>query len=288
MNKILVAVDFSSHTAFSCSYALDLAIINKAEILLFHTYSKQFFFAAPSMPDAYEIGPFSNAELNLEAEEMANQQINSLQKELTDKAKLTYDKPIKISTHITNGDFEEDLRDFCNDYHPSVVIVGSKGKGESSSLFGNTAIRIFNRLKYPVLAIPDIEHSKNFDKIMYIADLEFSNDILIRKTFNLMENSNPKIYCVHLAEDNDYLKSFSSKEFLNSEYSKEINNNKFQVDVLEGTDKQEEIDKFIKDNQINMIAIMPHKANLFQRLIGQNKTKKYLFETNLPILAIRL
>ena len=288
MKKILIAVDFSSHTQFSCNYALDMAITNNAEIMLFHTYFTQYYFSSPSMPDAFEISPFSNSESSSEAEESAKTQMSSLQNELIERAKQNYDKSIKIKTKITNGNFADDLLDFCSDYFPSVVIIGSKGIGESTSLFGRTAIRIFNKLKHPVIVIPATDDSKTIENVMYIADLEASNNVLIRKTYNLLENFNPKIFCVHLAEDNNYLKAYSSNEYLKSEYQKELNVNKFQSDVLEGTDKHDEIDEFIKKNNINMIVFMPHKANFFQRLIGQEKSKEYLFETNLPILAIRL
>lgn len=287
MKKILVAVDFSNHTTDSCNFAFNLAKLYKAEIMLFHTFNKHYYFSSPGIPDTFEVNPFPNAEYSSDNEANTIQQMETLQNELIEKGK-TQSFSLKISTTITNGNFEGDLIDFCEDYFPSVVIVGSKGKDENSSLFGNTAIRIFNKLKFPVIAVPKISETKIISNILYIADLETPNNVLIRKTFNLLEDNNPKIYCVHLAEDSNYLKAYSSKEYLNSEYINEVNENKFQCEVLEGTDKQEEIDVFIREKQIDLIVFMPHKTNFFQRLIGQNNSKKYLFETNLPILAIRM
>ncbi len=283
----MVAVDFSSHSSFSCNYALELAIINNAEIMLFHTYNKQFYFSSPSMPDAYEISPFSSSDFLTDVEQNAIEQIESLKNEIAERAVTNYSKTITIETQLSKGDFYDDLCNFCDEYHPSVVILGSRGLDESKFLFGDTTIKVFNRLKYPVITMPAKEHSANISNVMYIADLEASNNLLIRKTFNLLEKNDPKIFCVHLAEDNNYLKAYSSKEYLTSEYQKEMNNEKFQCEVFEGSDRQEEIDSFIKKNDIDLIVFMPHKANFFQRLIGQRTNKKYLFETYLPILAIR-
>lgn len=44
MKKIVVAVDFSAHTTKITEFALNLAMLNKVEILLFHTVIKHFYF----------------------------------------------------------------------------------------------------------------------------------------------------------------------------------------------------------------------------------------------------
>ncbi len=284
MKKIVVAVDFSAHTTKITEFALNLAMLNKAEILLFHTVIKHFYFSSPSIPEAFEFNPLTESGDNSESINSASEKLNALKESLIEQS----ESKIKVITKITEGDFEEDLEEFCSDYFPSVIIVGSRGIDESSYLFGNRAIGIFNKSKFPVIAAPAINLNSCIKNILYIADLEISNNVLIRKTYNQFDECDPKIFCAHLAEDSNYLKAYSSKEYLNSEYSTEVAINKFQCDVLEGDDKHEEIDNYIKKNNIDIIVFMPHKTNFFQRLIGKNKSKNYLFETKLPILAMRM
>lgn len=284
MKKIVVAIDFSEQSEKIAIFALKLAEINKAEIMLFHTVIKQYYFSSPSIPEAFEFNTLTETNNNDDVLEAAKTKMDTIISTISSHSA----SKIKIAYKITEGIFEDELETFCDDYFPSVIIVGSRGIDQSNFLFGSRAIGIFNKSKFPVIAAPAVEVNACISNVMFIADLESSNSVLIRKTFNKLENCDPKIFCVHLAEDNNYLKAYSSKEYLNSEYTKEIAENKFQCDVLESEDKQEEIDSYIKKNNIGLIVFMPHKANFFQRLIGKNKSKNYLFETRLPILAIRM
>jgi len=211
-----------------------------------------------------------------------------LQNELTLKLQNENILGVTIKTVLTSTDFEADLIDFCDDYHPSLVLIGTKGKGESSNVFGSTASQIIDNLRFPVLAVPEINNYLGIKNIMYATDLHTSDDVLIRRTFNLLENFDVNLFCVHIVEKKDYLRAYSKMDELNLNFSKEAKAGKFYSNVLEGADKHEEIDKFIKTNNIDLIVFLPHKTNLFQRLFGQHFSKKYLFEANLPLLAVRL
>ena len=288
MKKILVAVDFSEHTAIACNNAFEIAKISKAEICLFHTYFDKIAKSMPSIPDAYAVNSFVNFELNAEIEQNAKKQILNLQNDLKAKIQNENISGVEINTIVTSKDFEADIIDFCEDYHPSMLIIGTKGKEQSSNIFGSTASQIIDNLRFPVLAIPDINTFLGIKNIMYITDLHSSDGVLIRRTFNLLENFNINLFCVHIVEKKDYLRSYSKMDELNLNFSKEVQEKKFYCDVLEGIDKHKGIDEFIKANNIDLIVFLPHKTNVFQRLFGQNFSKKYLFETNLPLLAVRL
>ncbi|NVN94162.1 MAG: universal stress protein [Bacteroidetes bacterium] len=288
MKKILVAIDFSEHTIISCKYAIEIAKINKAEICLFHTCFDNILITNSSIPDAYTVNSFVDPELNSEIKQSANKQMLDLRNDMILKLQNENITRITINTIITNNDFESDLIDFCDDFHPSIVIIGTKGKGESLKVFGTIASKIIDNLRFPVLAVPEIDAFLGVKNVMYTTDLHTSDDVLIRKTFNLLENFDVKMFCVHIVEKNDYLQAYSKMDDLKLIYSKEVDDKKFYCDVLESNNIHDEIDKLIKSNKIDLIIFLPHKTNLFQRLFGQHFSKKYLFETNLPLLAIRL
>ena len=277
MKKILAAIDFSLHTQYICDFATELALLYNAEITLFHTYYDRYYMSSQGLHDTYDI----NAIPIEDSKDISYKQMSQWIEYIKNKT-----NKINVKSNITNINFEEDLKEFCNDYHPSLVLLGSKGRDSSSFIFGSTAIRVFNKLKYPVIAVPVKNKPIHINNIMYIIDNMVSNDVLIRKTYNLFENNNPHIYSVNLAEDENYLQAYNLKEEIENIYLKESEKGIFNCDVLEGNDKHEEIDKFIEKNKIDIIAFMPHKENFFQRLIGK-KNKNYLFETNLPILALR-
>lgn len=280
MKRILVTIDFSPHSIHVCNYSLKLAEKYNAEIILFHTITKHFFITSPGISDTFELNSY--IENDKENEKIVYKEMLDLKEMLQKKS-----PNIKISEHITSGDFEDDLNEFCFEYTPSLVVVGSKGKGETLSLFGNLAIRVFNRSSFPVLVVPANDNLNPPKNILFIADSNSNNKLLIRKTYNLLELLDPCIYCVNLVEDGNHLKAFAIKEELSSNFSNEISKGKFFYDILESNQKQDEIDAFIEKYKIDSIAFMPYKANFFQRLIGKECNRKYVFETNLPIFAIR-
>ncbi|MEI7664149.1 MAG: universal stress protein, partial [Bacteroidota bacterium] len=63
MKKILVPVDFSSHTEITCRYAIEFAKAYSAEIRLFHTYFDQIIIADTSFPDTLDMSTIYNEEL---------------------------------------------------------------------------------------------------------------------------------------------------------------------------------------------------------------------------------
>lgn len=280
MKRILVTVDFSPHTIHVCNYALNLAQKFNSEIVLFHTITRRYYMTSPGISDSFELNTYIDSDK--ESEKLVQKEMLELREILLSKS-----KGITIKEHITSGDFEDDLNEFCSEYLPSLIVVGSKGKGETLSLFGSLAIRVFNRSSFPVLVVPANENLKQPENIMFIADSISNNSLLIRKTYNLLDLYQPNIYCVNLVEDGNHLKAFAIKEELSNNFADEISKGKFYYDILESYEKQIEIDTFIEKHNIDSIAFMPHKANFFQRLIGKESSRKYVFETNLPIFAIR-
>jgi len=280
MKRIIVTVDFSLHTIHVCNYSMDLAKEYNAEVVLFHTISKHYFITSHGISDTFELNSYIDSDKDTELV------INKKMQDLKNSLKENFPN-IKINDHITSGNFEDDLTEFCSEYLPSLIVVGSKGIGETLSPFGNMAIRVFNRSNYNVLVVPAKENLSSPRNIMFIADSKSSISILVRKTFNLLELYNPCLYCINLVEDGNHLKAFALKDELSKNFSKELSEGKLFYDILESNEKQDEIDKFIEKHKIDCIAFMPHKANFFQRLIGKESSRKYVFETKLPIFAIR-
>ena len=287
MKKILTAIDFSEHTSITCDYAMEIAKLNNAEICFIHTFFDKIISTSASIPDTYGLSPYVNPEINNEIEQNAEKQMLNLKNEILSILQNEGFHEIKIKTVLKSTDFESDLIEFCEDYHPSLVIIGKKGIGQSLKIFGNTASSIINNLRFPVLVVPELNTYSGIKNIMYATDLHASDDVLIRKTFNLLEEFDINLFCVHIVEKNDYLKAISRMDELKLVYDKETQEEKFHTEVLEGNDKQNVIDNFIKVNNIDLIVFLPHRTNFFQQLFVQHFSKKYLFETNIPLLAIR-
>ncbi len=76
-------------------------------------------------------------------------------------------------------------------------------------------------------------------------------------------------------------------EELKETFSVEVASGNFICDILENEDYHKGIQEYITKNNIDLIAFVPHKAKLFQRLFGQNNPDKELFNINLPLFSMR-
>lgn len=287
MKRILLPVDFSPHTMNTCMYAVEIAKKYDSEIILFHAYHNQYLVSSPSMPDAYDINPYSNTEIIDDIKQQAEVQIKKLAEELRTILKAESLKNISVDTYLTGGDFEYDLDAYCEEFRPGIIIIGSRGKGDSSGVLGLVATHIINNINRSVMAVPMTANFKGIKNIMFASSLEPTDDILIRKLYNNFEAFDPNIYCVHVSENSDYLNAEVKFDELKLTFSKELNAGKFNCDVIEGNNHHEAITKFTTENNIDIIAFMPHKTSFFQRLFGQKLPEKELFNTSMPLLSIR-
>ena len=74
---------------------------------------------------------------------------------------------------------------------------------------------------------------------------------------------------------------------LQSGFSKEIAEGRLHFNLIEiEGENQETIDQFVKGKLINLIAFQPHKRSLVYMVFTRNITKKNLFATNVPLLAL--
>ncbi len=287
MNRILLPVDFSDHTLNTCRYALEIAKKYGSEITLFHAYFNQIYASIPSLPDAYDINPFNNIEVTAEIEDQAKFHIENLQNELNNILAKENIKNVCIKTYITGGDFVSDLYHYCDEYHPSIIVIGTRGQGNATGVFGEIATDIINNSKWPVMAVPLATNFTGLKNIMFASALEEADDLFVRKLFNRFEAFDASIYFVHIIEDDKFLETQLFFEKLTNNYSKEVKTEKLIFDVIEGNNYHEQIESFIQKFDINIIAFIPHKTSFIQRIFGHKiSSNKEVFNTSLPIFTL--
>jgi len=287
MKKILVPVDFSGHTDITCTYALELAQISGAEIRLFHTFFDQFIIADSSFPESIDMSTMYNEELLKEIMHQAEKRLESLYCKLEDRIRNEKIQNVTISKSLTGGEIEREVINICKEYDPDIIVMGTRGEGKNLQIWGKVSTYIINHVKLPVLTIPEIKKYMGYSEIMFSADLEDGNLVALNQIMELFKPFKSRIHCVHFllkAKEKEQLERMEQLKKSLSGYPA-ANNVTFQV--INVTDElQKSIDNYIKDNNINLIAFQPHKRSLFYGVFTKAVTKKNLFATNIPLLAV--
>jgi len=287
MKKILVPVDFSNHTDITCRYALEFARVFGAEIKLFHTYFDQIIIADTSFPDTLDMSTIYNEELMKEIFRQAEHNMDELVEKFKNLVKKENVRDITVSSTVTGGELEHELTGICNDFHPDLVVMGTTGRGNNLNIWGKVSSFIINHAKVPVITVPEIKNFHGFAKIMFAADLSEGNAATISGLINMFEVFSAQIHVVHFitnAKDSD---AYDRMKALQMKFGKEEKTNQLNFEVIEvAADNQSAVDQFVSANKIEMIAFQPHKHTMLYMFFTKNITKKNLFATNVPLLAV--
>ena len=287
MKKILVPVDFSQHTDITCQYALEIGAILGGELRLFHTYFDQIILTDTSFPDTLDMTSLYNEQLLREIYHQAEASMSELLEKLQSRVKEKQIGNVKITTHVTGGEVEHEFMNIYNEFKPDIVVTGTTGKGNNLNVWGKVSTFIIDHVHVPVFTIPVMKAFRGFENIMFAADLAEGNRQSLKTLLDLFRPFNNQVHIVHFCNPAKRTAAESKMMVLQSDFSREIANDKIHFNLIdiEG-ENQETIDQFVKGKGINMIAFHPHKHSLVYMVFTKNITKKNLFATNIPLLAL--
>lgn len=290
MKKILVFVDFSLSTDMVCQYAIEFARNTATEILLFHNCIDQVVIPDNTFLTSMDMNTMYNEELMKELWHQSEKNLTDLK----EKVKLKIDRAqlnnIQIQTALTGGDIELELKDICLSYKPDLMVMGMKGKGKSVNAFGRIATFIVNNIQIPVLMIPELKGFLGFRETMVAVGLEDENLIMIDQMTDLLSPFEVQIHCVHFLVHKQNPKAETIRfETLKNSFPVNEKSGNVSFEMVEAIDNNQlNIENYIKNNNITLLAYQPHKHSLLYTLFTGNITKKNFFQINIPIIALPL
>jgi nucleotide-binding universal stress UspA family protein len=287
MKKILVPVDFSSHTDITCRYAIEFIKVFGGEIKLFHTYFDQIIIADTSFPDTLDMSTVYNEELMKEIFKQAEHHMEELEEKVSNIIKKENLTNINLSSMVTGGELEHELKGICNEFHPDLVVMGTTGKGNNVNIWGKVSTFIIDHAKVPVITVPEIKNFHGFATIMLATDLSEGNAATISGLIDLFSEFSARIHVVHFITKGKQSDAYVRMKALQLKFGKEEKTNQVNFEVIEvADDNQSAVDQFVAAKKIDLIAFQPHKHSLLYMFFTKNITKKNLFATNIPLLSV--
>jgi len=287
MKKILLPVDFSGHTDITCRYAIEFAKVFGGEIKLFHTYFDQIIIADTSFPDTLDMSTIYNEELMKEIFRQAERNMEELVEKLNNLIKKENLTGITVSSVVTGGELEHEIREICDEFLPDLVVMGTTGKGKNINVWGKVSTFIIDHAKVPVITVPEIRSFHGFGTIMFAADLSEGNAATISGLLDMFSVFSARIHVVHFISKATKKDAYVRMKALQMKFGKEEKANQVSFEVIEvADDNQAAVDQFVAANKIVMIAFQPHKHSLLYMFFTKNITKKNLFATNVPLLSV--
>lgn len=288
MKRILVPIDFSSHTGISCQYAGAIAETTGAEIILFHSFFDQLYYSGAGFNSGgFESGIMLTDEIILDFQKQKESRLEELANELKSSLSQSGKSKVNVTYHMGIGDPEVQILQAIEEFEPDLIILGSGGMGKKRLLSGSVARRIMNTINTPVIAVPSLDEAPPIRNVVYMTTFEPADQDIIVKIHSLLNTFDVNFFCLHLSNEKDSaLAKQKMDEFAGSPILKALEG-RISFHLLDDENQDEALRNFLDEQKADLIAFIPHKRNILKSIVFQGLTKEDLFLTRIPILAIK-
>lgn len=196
---------------------------------------------------------------------------------------------VKISFELDKGVPEDQILKYSNTYKPGVIVMGTRGRAQGAvNLIGSVTKKIIQKATVPVFVIPkqSIFLGINYiNRVLYATNFDESDFKTLRKLMNLIRPFDMKIYCVHIATEQDDPLVVAKMDSLKEHFQKEFDDYSLTCDIMERKDVFQGLEDYIDEKDIDMIALTTHKRGIIEKLFNPSLAKRMLFHTNIPLLV---
>lgn len=273
MIKFLVPVNFAPYTINAINYCSALANQVQGQITLLYCY--------PNV-----VGEDSDAgENRINSREEAMAELEKLKKHILETTPLK--DTITVTLNVIDGYPEDVIAKFSQDYRPDLIVMGTKSKGETiKELLGSVTFDVIKKVVFPVMAVPN-DYNLNIDKltnILFVNDFENFAYTSLHKLVKLVGAFDTKIFNVqYFPHGKEKINPKEIKDY--NEYCKSTYRNQNMIcDYIYGEDLITSSQEYIDNNHIDIMAITRRKRNIISQILHPSRTKKILFNAEIPTL----
>lgn len=269
MKTILVPTDFSEIADNAALYAASLARLTKAKIILFHS------FHIPIPVNDVPIIVVSVEEL----EKVNKEQLENVKKTISSDELL-----IECVTKI--GFAVDEVLNYSRQNNIDLIVMGiTGGTLINEYLIGSSTTDVIRKTKTPVLVIPEKCKFKKMSKIVLASDYsDITDKSVLAPLHEFIDLFKAKLLVVNVMaveEVPTVEKAVSGVQL--EHYLEGVEHDLYfssNNDVVQG------LNEFVDEEKADMIAMIPRKHNVFQRIFNEGNTKKMTFHTHIPLLAL--
>ncbi|HSU49272.1 MAG TPA: hypothetical protein VLJ41_01720 [Segetibacter sp.] len=274
MSNIIVCTNFSETSrnalSYTCSLVSKKADKEEISILLLNVYTIPINYSGDGIAMVTINNALDDAEADLRSElEWVHEEYPQL----------------NIFGKVTTGRLLEALRDQIQDIAASFVILGTGGKYGDLWSWDSDILHALRDLTIPVLTIPPNVTYKPLQNIAFACNLKnVSRNTPFSRVINLVHFTEAKLHIVYvkghelkrsaIETENEQLVYNSLKEI------EPVYHTLFENEVVQA------IGRFVEDNDIQLLLVMPRRHGIWESLFHKSFTKELARLNHLPIMAL--
>ncbi len=279
MKKILVPTDFSSNADKALSFAVQIAKLAKADIVLLHVCSGVIEPAFKNLQTMYN-------EYNQPIVDQAREQLLSV------KGSIAGSENLHINATLYTGSVTDAVLQAVVDHHADLIIMGTLGEAALfGKIFGTQTAEIISKTNVPVIAVPLLCEWVAPQKILLAVNQFYKLPDVINPVFELAVLFNA---CVHVVTFTD-IDTAEADDYLNHKkgiaaYEKKLRENFENTTIisahLNGNRFQETFEEYIREQRIDIVTMLTRKRTFLESIFNSSMSKKMSYHIQIPLLAI--
>ncbi len=167
-----------------------------------------------------------------------------------------------------------------------LIIMGTKGaSGLQKVIFGSNTVRVIQRCKAPVFAIPDNCVFSNLNKVVFITNSTTSfNSAHLKPLIDLVALNDSKLHVLHIADENHLAhKQSDNIDFFSSHFVNPIHD---YIDV-KAKDMYNVVHKYVIRNNIKVLCMIGEEHSFIERLFNKHLVETFAFSIDVPFLVMK-
>lgn len=277
MNTLLVPVDFSKASRNAFYYALRIANLFHAKVMVFHAYNV-------SIPEPYLVP--ASQDLFIQEEE---KRIQELFEEMEREVPPEIAKNIELEFKISLGPVMDEIMFLCDTLEPGLVVMGMKSSHDlARAILGSTCTHLIQRLAYPLLIVPENARYKGIRNIAYASNFESDDAKTIEELMEFAFLYDALIHCVHIRSKGEDAASKEKEEKIISMFKEDIIMHRMDFEDQDDLGAIEGLNHYLESHDIDMLAMLTHKRGFWGRMIHSSNCREMALKTNVPLLVFRM
>jgi len=275
--RILFPTDYSANAQNAFQYACHLAKVLGASITIFHSYQVPVLSTDSDTDTLME-----------KSDKIYQTQLTRLKSFIKDF--VTHDTALPIEEITIDYKVqEEQVVDAIVQLAPAYnyIIMGTQGDSNRlEKTWGSTTSQVIEKVKIPVLAIPENAKYHPIKKIMLAEDFENDDQVPIETLNAISQLVNAHVYILHVSETRDFYSSNRKKNYQKIKYEHILKLHNFSFEFYnDGYNKKESIESVIKGKNIDMLAMMVRDVDKVGHLYKDSMTRSIVLDSKIPIFV---
>lgn len=275
MKTILFPTDFSVNANNALDYAIGIAKRENSEIVLIHAYYN--IFVSGEIPAQFILEQMENTKKE------AGNKLAELNK------KVTIEK-IKCRTITYEDTAVQMIIEESKKLNPDLIIMGTKGaSGLLGNILGSTTSKVIEKVKCPVLVIPEHALFRPIQNILFMTEYQESDIMAIKFIAEFALLFDACLTIVHVCEDEESLVKVEEEKMENFriKLTQATNYEKLVFKISYEDDFIQSLDHYTKNIFPELIAMSTHPRGVLEKLFQSSNTRKVVLETQIPLMTFR-